>query len=40
MAGVHGPGLGTPLKPFYRESMALAGYRNFNVVISIRSGVK
>ena len=25
MAGVPGPGLGTPLKPFYRESLALAG---------------
>ena len=40
MAGVPGPGLGTPLKHFYRESLALAGGRNFNVVISNRSGVK
>ena len=27
-------------KTFYRENLALAGGRNFNVVISIRSGVK
>ena len=41
MAGVPDPGLGTPLKPFfYRESLTLAGGRIFNVVISIRSGVK
>ena len=40
MAGVPGLGLGTPIKPFYRENLALAGGRNFNVVISIRSGVK
>ena len=40
MSGVPDPGLGTPLKPFYRESLTLAGGRNFNVVISVRSGVK
>ena len=35
MAGVPGPGLGTPLKPFYRESLALAGGRNLYVVIFV-----
>ena len=31
MAGVPGLGLGTPLKSFYRESLALACGRNFKV---------
>ena len=31
MAGVPGLGLGTSLKPFYRENLALALDRNFKV---------